>query len=110
MAMTEVEFFDSIEEAWERIEQARKAADGRVAPWQAAAKPGDCFVYFADDLVIYGEVLECYDEPRLRHYRFSRCYSAACPEGELGDVHVSVILRFISRQEFEEARQRGWVP
>lgn len=31
-------------------------------------------------------------EPRLKHYRFCRCFSVACPEGELGDVHVSVVL------------------
>jgi len=57
--------------------------------------------------VIYGEVLECYDDPWLKHYRFCRCYSAACPRGELGDVHVSVIERFISREEFER-RLEAW--
>jgi hypothetical protein len=107
--MAQVEFFNSMEEALERLEQARKAADARVRRWQARAKPGDCFVTVAeDDLVIYGEVLECYDEDRLRHYRFCRCFSVACPEGEIGDVHVSTIVRFINREEFEQARQKGW--
>ncbi|MFW6106831.1 MAG: hypothetical protein ACOC8H_01585 [bacterium] len=102
--MVTVEVFDTAEDAWAAMEQARKAADARVRPWQADARPGDCFVHSGEGLVIYGEVLECYDDPRLKHYRFCRCYSAACPRGELGDVHVSVIERFISREEFEQAR------
>ena len=106
--MTKVEFFSTMEEAMQRLEEARRAADARVEPWQAAARPGDCFVYFAEDLVIFGEVLECYEEPRMQHYRFCRCHSVACPEGELGDVHVLSIARFISREEFERARESGW--
>ena len=106
----EVEFFDTMEEAMEHLEEARKAADARVQPRQAAVKPGDCFINEGpDDPVIFGEVLEGYDEERLQHYRFCRCFSVACPEGELGDVHVSTIVRVISREVFEEARGKGWV-
>jgi hypothetical protein len=98
-----------MEEAMERLEQARRAADARVRPWQAAIAPGQCFIADGeDDLVVFGEVLEGYAEPRLRHYRFCRCHSVACPEGELGDVHVSTIQRRISREEFEQARAGGW--
>ena len=107
--MTKVEFFGSMEEAMQRLEEARKAADARVKPWQADARPGDCFVYFnEDDLLIFGEVLERYDQHGMQHYRFCRCYSVACPQGELGDVHVSVVWQFVSREEFEQARQVGW--
>ncbi len=106
----EVEFFDSLEEAQARIEEAMRAADARVRPWQAVIEPGEFFVTVAEDgLVIFGQVLEGYADARLRHYRFCRCYSVACPEGELGDVHVSTIWRLISREEFESAHQAGWV-
>jgi len=103
-----VEFFATHEEAMARLEEARKAADARVRPWQAALKPGERFIYLAEGLLIFGEVLQAYEEPRLKHYRFCRCYSAACPEGELGDVHVSVVLAPVSRRFFEAMREQGW--
>ena len=106
--MVEVEFFATHEEAMARIEECRKAADARVKPWQAALKPGERFIYLAEDLLIFGEVLETYEEERLKHYRFCRCYSVACPEGELGDVHVSVVLAPVSRAFFEAMREQGW--
>ena len=105
-----VEFFDSVEEADARLREAMKAADARVRPWQAAIGPGDCFVADSgeEDLLVFGEVLEAYAEPHLKHYRLCRCYSAACPEGEVGDVHVSTMLCVIDRGVFELARQHGW--
>ena len=106
--MVEVEFFASHEEAMARLEEARKAADARVRPWQAAVKPGDRFINFGEGLVIFGEVLETYKEERLKHYRFCRCYSVACPEGELGDVHVSTLVALVSRAFFEAMREQGW--
>jgi len=57
---------------------------------------------------IFGEAREGYREKHLQHYRFCRCYSVACPEGELGDVHVSTILCRISRGLFERVRKQGW--
>ena len=106
----EVEFFDSLEEAQARLRQAMKAADGKVKPWQAAIRPGDCFIADGgeEDLVVFGEVLEGYQEAHLRHYRFCRCFSVACQEGELGDVHVSTVLCRVSRAFFDEMRQEGW--
>jgi len=105
----EVEFFDSMEQAMARLEEARKAADARVKPWQASLKPGDCFLSIVEDgLVVFGEVLEGYRDERLQHYRFCRCYSVACPEGELGDVHVSTIACRISRGFFEQMQKAGW--
>ena len=106
--MVEVEFFASHEEAMARLEEARKAADARVRPWQAAVKPGDRFINFGEGLVIFGEVLETYKEERLKHYRFCGCYSVACPEGELGDVHVSTLVALVSRAFFEAMREQGW--
>jgi len=40
--------------------------------------------------------------------RFCRCHSVACPEGELGDVHVSTVRCRISRRFLEQMRQAGW--
>ena len=106
----EVEFFDSLEEAQARLRQAMEAADARVQQWQAAVKVGDCFIADSGEegLVVFGEVLEGYREAHLRHYRFCRCFSVACPEGEVGDVHVSTVLCLIGRELFEAMRQEGW--
>lgn len=106
----EVEFFDSLEEAQARLRQAMEAADGNVKPWQVAIRPGDCFIADSgeEDLVVFVEVLEGYSEPHLRHYRFCRCFSVACQEGELGDVHVSTVLCLVSRAFFEAMREEGW--
>jgi hypothetical protein len=109
MAM-EVEFFDSLEAAQARLRQAMEAADARVTPWQAAVKVGDCFIADGgeEDLFVFGEVLEDYQEEHLRHYRFCCCFSVACPEGEVGDVHISTVLCLVSRAFFEAMREQGW--
>jgi len=105
----EVEFFDTAEEAMERLTDAMKAADARVQHWQALVKPGDCFMTDSGEgFPIFGQVLEGYREKRLQHYRFCRCYSVACPEGELGDVHVSTIQCLVSRALFERLKEQGW--
>ena len=104
-----IEFFDSHEAAMRRLDEAMKAADARVVAWQAVLRPGDCILSIVEDgLVVFGEILEGYPEPHLKHYRFCRCYSVACPEGELGDVHVSTVACRISRGFFEQMRQAGW--
>ena len=109
-----IEPFDDLEDFFEREEQAKKEAEARVREWQRRVKPGDYFyryVPFGDSvLTIYGEILEG-DEPYvgdMANYRFCRAYSVACPEGELGDVHISVIGGLMSREDFELARSRGW--
>ena len=106
----EVEFFASAEEAMARLRQTMKAADARVRPWQAALKPGDCFIADGGEpgLLVFGEVLEGYEEPHLKHYRFCRCFSVACQEGEVGDVHVSTVLALVGREFFEAMREQGW--
>jgi len=105
-----VEFFHSLEEAQARLRQAMEAADARVKPWHSAVKVGDCFIVDGggENLLVFGEVLEGYAEAHLRHYRFCRCFSVACPEGEVGDVHVSTVLCLVSQRFFEAMRQEGW--
>jgi len=116
----EIQSFDSYEEMFETIHQARKAADARVKPWQAAIKLGDHFVRVdalgGDLLTIYGEVIESpypedrevFAQPHMKHYRLTRCFSLACPEGEIGDVHVSTINKLMDKETFELARITGW--
>lgn len=106
-----VEPFDSFDDLMERMQENMRAADANVQTWQAAIKSGDRFVrQTAYGFPIYGEVLPD-EEPRnvnVQHYRFCRCYSIACMQGELGDVHVSVIERLLADDEFVAAKERGW--
>jgi len=99
-----ITFYDSTEEMLDSLNQAMQAADERVKQWQAKIKKGHCFWQETEyGFNIYGEVLKnAYREKHLRNYRFCRCYSEACPEGELGDVHVCVIGGLLTREEFEE--------
>lgn len=109
MTATEVEFFDTAEEAAKRLTGAMKAAGARVRHWQAQVKPGDCFMSdWGEGFPVFGEVLEGYREKDLQHYRFCRCYSVACPQGELGDVHVWTIRCIVSRGLFEPLKEQGW--
>ena len=130
--MVEITFYDSLEELFEAERRAREAADARVTPEQARYKAGDIvvsdsgygFPVFHEILDIekivgenirkYGELyedeglylLDLYREPHMRYFRFVRNYSEACPEGELGDFHVSIGLGKISREDFEIYRER----
>ena len=42
-----------------------------------------------------------------RGYRWCRCFSVQCPEGEFGHVHLGAVIP-VSRREFDLASQRGW--
>jgi hypothetical protein len=124
--MAEVHFqsFDSIDDMFEAIEQARKEADHAVKEWQLILRPGDYFVRVgAGNVAIYCEVLDpsadvseleveetkaWYEEPHMRNFRFCRAFSIYCVSGELGDVHISTAALQISKENFEAARQHGW--
>jgi hypothetical protein len=99
-----ITFYDSTEEMWDALGEAMEAADSRVQEWQAKIKKGDCFWQNTEyGFQIYGEVLKnAYRKKHLRNYRFCKCYSEACPEGEIGDVHTSVISGLLTGEEFEE--------
>jgi len=102
-----ITFYDSTEEMLDALTEAMEAADSRVQEWQAKIKKGNCFWQETEyGFPIYGEVLEdAYKEKHLKNYRFCKCYSSACPEGELGDIHISVVSGILSREEFEEKIQ-----
>jgi hypothetical protein len=86
------------------LSQAMQAADDNTQEWQKAIKKGDCFWHDTEyGFNIYGVVLKnAYREKHMINYRFCKCYSEVCPEGEIGDVHTSVIGGLLTREEFEE--------
>lgn len=97
-----VQMFDSTEEMFAEMESAMLAADERVTDKQKELEVGDCFIQDTDmGFYIIGEILEEYEEERLRNYKFCNCYSAACRFGELGDVHLSVITSKIPKDWFD---------
>lgn len=87
-------------------------------------KAGDHFVRLVDEngvLAIYGEFvtadtadtdgdedMDFYSQPHMKNFRFSRCFSILCPEGELGDTHVATIGKKLSPTQFNLAREMGW--
>jgi hypothetical protein len=115
--------------------EARTAADASVTPSQEALKPGDYCLREAHGLAIYSEILDAaevilggrdfkdldpedqeevtdtrksYAQPHMRYYRFTRSYSRACPNGELGDIHVSTVKKVLTAVQFQAAREAGW--
>jgi len=87
--------------------EAEKAADARVQEWQGQVKTGDCFKQTTTDgLEIFGEVLRGYNLPDRSNWRECRCFSFVCPEGEMGDVHVSQMDELIDRKTFESVRDK----
>jgi hypothetical protein len=124
--MVEITFYGSFEEMMEAEGRARESADARVRPEQAGIRPGQYFINFRYglDLPIFGEILditklgvdqeeqeyinESYAQPHMKFYRPSKCYSVACPEGEIGDVHLSEIDAIIGPELFAFYRENGW--
>lgn len=132
--MVEITFYDSDEDMWEDLGRAMKAADARVTEEQKKYRAGDIFLsdsgygfpifneildiekLVKDNLWRYGDdyedegidTLDLYREPHMKYYRFCRAYSEVVPEGELGDVHLSVGLYRIPKELFEEISARGF--
>ena len=113
--MIHVESFATWEEALERMAQQGRAADARVQPWQTAVQPGDCFLRTDQIVPIYGQVLDppaedrgLYAQEHMRHFRLTHCFSAMCPEGEVGDTHVSCFAHLLTPEEFAAAQAAGW--
>jgi len=110
-----------LNEFFEQIARDREVADSHVKPWQTELKPGDHFVRLINEggiFAIYGEIIEPeFDDDEendylklthMSHYRFCRCFSVQCPQGELGDTHVSTIGKKLSPTQFNLAKEMGW--
>jgi hypothetical protein len=108
---------------FDAMRQDQEAADEKAKTHHmgvADLKHGDCFVSPEPMLgvVVFGEVIEHDDkypednehirDARLRGYVYARCYSQMCPEGELGDKHITTIQAKISREDFDRAKANGW--
>lgn len=129
----DITFYDSVEDMFDDIGRASKAADARVTEAQKKYRPGDIvvsdsgygFPVFHDLIDIermVGEnlqkhadyedegvyLLDLYREPHMENYCFSRSYSEACQDGEYGDVHRSVLLFKMPREAFEELKGKGF--
>ena len=133
--MVDITFYDSDEEMWEHEAKARKLADERVNPWHLKVRAGDILVsdpgygfpifhevldnekIVGDNFKKYGDDYEdegvyildtyCFN-PEPWNYRFCRSYSEVCPNGELGDIHLSIALGKIPRDIFEDIRDNGY--
>ncbi len=122
--------FDSLEDLFKKMAADREAADSKVQPWQEKVEPGQyCIsVNTGFGVVIYSEVRDpiqaeidagadeaeveyarkMRNEPTMKHYRFTKSYSQMCTQGEFGDIHVSTIMGFITKEAFENAKKLGW--
>jgi hypothetical protein len=136
ICLVEITFYDSWEQAMEEERKAREEADARVQPWQFKCRAGDILVsdpgygfpvfhelldnekIVGENLEKYGDdfedeaiyTLDIYNQPHMRFYRFCRNYSEVAPEGELGDIHLSIAFGRIDREGFEYLKARGFSP
>lgn len=127
-----VVFYDSPEEMFEAIGRGVEAAKKRATAKQNAITYGDYWMRAFEDILIFGHIYseeelwtaeaelgaseeEIKEEKEMmagnyeNGFRFGRAYSLICPEGELGDTHVSDMIP-ITQQEFEDAEDLYWIP
>lgn len=118
MQIIPIESCEDLERVWEELQEGRRIMDRKVQSWQAALKPGDHFGRLADGILIVGEIVESefpedrarLQQPHMRDLRLAKCWSELCLEGEMGTVHVAVMVP-ISQTEFDSVlvriRSRG---
>lgn len=96
----------------EAMERGKKEADKYVKLRQKRIKPGTCFVQITPYGFIFGQVQESkgsfYKTKQGRNFRFCKCYSKLCVEGELGDVHVSQMYLLITEDLFLKYKEKDW--
>lgn len=111
-----VRAFDSVDDLFDEMDRAEKAAMENLPPQQASITYGAYVVRMVGDVLVWGTLhekqdllLDEYDdtEPHARGYRWGRFYSTLCPEGEEGSAHVSTLWS-IRMEDFEKARLYGW--
>jgi len=121
--MTHIESFDSMEDAFAAMEAHEVAANSTLSPGQIALRDDvENTRYWAQavpdaDLIIYGIAQPSFlvkrsadfdvDSNRARGYVTGTAYSAAVPDGEYGDTHVSQIVP-VTPDVFRLAQEKGW--
>lgn len=106
-----VRVFGSFEETMEFITERNRIADMHALLWQEQLRPGDCYAQWADDLIVYGEILPMPEDSWPKPgpmWRYVRGFSAAERDGEEGTVHVASVAGAIGRATFARARSLGW--
>lgn len=97
--------FNSFDEMTEYMAERQRKAKEAISPVQAAMQAGDHYLVDSGlGFFIFGEIRE---RPQANGFCFCMGYSVACPEGELGDVHLSSMVP-IEPDEFEAVEARGW--
>lgn len=86
-----------------------------IDSWKKELKVGDLFVKFYDGLVIYGEIINVWEEdkhlynlPHMTDTRFTKCYSNLCIEGEVGNTNLSTVSYKITKNQFNIAKKHNW--
>lgn len=98
--------YDNLDDMLKALEGARLGADAVTEEWQEDFSVGDCFVQHTDmGFDVIAEIKETNPEGRLKNYYFCDAYSVACPNGELGDIHASVISARLPRSVFEAYKE-----
>lgn len=128
--------YNSFEEMQADMARAEEEAQANVTDVQRTIAPGDYWMRPAPEygFTIYGRAqteedlrrgypaaldideaaeldaeLEQFHSNVERNYLMSEAFSVACPHGEFGSVHRSVMWP-ISAEQFADARDRGWDP
>jgi hypothetical protein len=126
-----IKSFETLEDMFAEIEKNNAEADARVTFESSQFQPGSYYARFMPSLqlIIYGKIVDPVQQERLagatpmeisytrdlyyksshmKHVRATESFSAACPDGEPGDVHVSTMNVPLSAVEFSRARDLGW--
>jgi hypothetical protein len=128
-----VESYPDLQSAWLAMRRDEAVANSHVTVEQGLIGWGDYFEIPADlnmGVHAWGHVMDRHvveeseraagaDETEIRYtmanmdsayargYRFSWTYSAYYPEGELGSVHISKMVK-VTPKRYAQAQQDGW--
>ena len=94
--------------------EAEKALEAAASneEWTSRFENGTKFFHVFYGLVIWGAIEDSpYPEDNENmepHIRLARCYSTACPEGELGLVNLNNVEGIVTEEVFNKAKEAGW--
>lgn len=116
-----IKSFDNVEDLFEELNDQRAQAREKAANLQSFLEkfrePGTCFIQLHEyGFIIYARVegspyeedQELLESSFRDGYLFCLASSAACPEGELGSIHVSRIHAVLSPEGYQWAKEHNW--